>query len=194
MSGYVWHGHAYACVVLFTLVCGLVSRPLVRSSLLPTRVPARQLPDHGRPDRGSLLRMARGWLPTEGSGRGARVGWVVCGSERACSLLMRVVFSWASCCGASRASSTTRWSIRRPAAGGAVHLANPWMPGGGGSRYVSGHPGTVTRRRFATYSLLLRHHRTRNATTFVSRNHAAPRPTQYAWAMARRATKVRHDE
>ena len=30
MSGYVWHGHAYACVVLFTLVCGLVSRPLVQ--------------------------------------------------------------------------------------------------------------------------------------------------------------------
>ena len=29
------------------------------------------------------------------------------------------------------------------------------MPGGGGSGYVSGDPGSVTRRRFATYSLLL---------------------------------------
>ena len=31
------------------------------------------------------------------------------------------------------------------------------MPGGGGSGYVSGDPGSVTRRRFATYSLLLNH-------------------------------------
>ena len=57
----------------------------------------------------------------------------------------------------SRASSTTRWSIRRPAAGGAVHLKNPWMPCGGGSGYGRSYSGSghASRRCFATYSLLL---------------------------------------
>ena len=42
-----------------------------------------------------------------------------------------------------------------PAAGGAVHLKNPWMPGGGGSRYVLGylrHGHACSDLQFTLYS------------------------------------------
>ena len=103
------------------------------------------------PDRGSLLGTARGALPTEGYGRGAWMGWVIviASARAACSCV-----SWVRCCGASRASSSTR-EASYVLLLVALCIGKSLGPRVGGTRYVSGHPGTVTRRRFATYSLLL---------------------------------------